>query len=277
MAVELEYHILVNRVVSRSRQRSVPASLGLLGILLLPVFLVSSGFAQIGSANSSSHSVSAAPPTGSIAPPTGGITPPTGAPSVHNGFVSSNSSVPHSSTPFFNSDGHHNLNEHHHPHHTSSDTAVYPYFYGVPVPYADDASDAADANGPDDDDAEYQGGPTVFDRRGSGAASYVPPSYHGPAHAQNQSRQDAPSQDALVAESGADPAPESPQSPTTLVFKDGHQLEVENYAIVAHTLYDLTPGRPRKIALADLDLPATEKQNDDRGVTFQLPPSIQGN
>jgi hypothetical protein len=270
MAFELEYHSLVNR----SRQRSIPASLGLLGILLLPVFLVSSSFAQIGSANSSgsSHSVSTAPPTGSIAPPTG-------ASFVHNGFVAPNSGVtqsnlPHSSGPF-NSNGQHNPNEHHHPHHASSDTAVYPYFYGVPVPYADDASDADDA--PDDDDAEYQGGPTVFDRRGSGAASYVPPSYHGPAHAQNQSSQDQPSEDASVAQSGVDPAPEFPQSPTTLVFKDGHQLEVENYAIVAHTLYDLTPGRPRKIALTDLDLPATEKQNDDRGVSFQLPPSVQGN
>ena len=283
MAVELEYHIVVDRVVSRSGQRSIPASLGLLGILLLPVLLICSSFAQIGSANSSgsSHSVSAAPPTGSIAPPTGGITPPTGASSVHSGFVSPNSGVtqsnfPHSSVPF-NSNGH-NLEDHHHHHHNSSnDTAVYPYFYGVPVPYAADATDAADANAPDDDDAEYQGGPTVFDRRGSGAASYIPPSYHGPAHAQNQSSQDPPSEDASVAQSGADPAPESPQSTTTLVFKDGHQLEVENYAIVAHTLYDLTPGRPRKIALADLDLPATEKQNDDRGVTFQLPPSIQGN
>jgi hypothetical protein len=275
MAFELEYHSDVNR----SRQRSIPASLGLLGILLLPVFLFSSSFAQISSANSSSHSVSTAPPTGSVAPPTGGITPPTGASSAHGGFVSPNSGVTQSSFPRssipFHSDGHHGLNEHHHPHHSSSDTAVYPYFYGVPVPYADDASDASDAT--DDDDADYQGGPTVFDRRGSGAASYVPPSYHGPAHARNQSSPDQPSGDASVAQSGADPAAEAPQSPTTLVFKDGHQLEVENYAIVAHTLYDLTPGRPRKIPLTDLDLPATEKQNDDRGVTFQLPPSVQGN
>jgi hypothetical protein len=62
-----------------------------------------------------------------------------------------------------------------------------------------------------------------------------------------------------------------------LVFKDGHALEVDNYAIVSQTLYDLTPGHARKIALADLDLPATEKQNDDRGVTFQLPPIAQAN
>ncbi len=62
-----------------------------------------------------------------------------------------------------------------------------------------------------------------------------------------------------------------------LVFKDGHKLEVGNYAIVGPTLFDLTPGHPRRVAFADLDLEATRQQNDDRGVTFQLPPSAQAN
>jgi hypothetical protein len=57
-----------------------------------------------------------------------------------------------------------------------------------------------------------------------------------------------------------------------LVFKDGHQAEVQNYAIVAGTLFDLGAGRTHKIQLADLDLPATRKVNDDRGVDFQVPP-----
>lgn len=128
----------------------------------------------------------------------------------------------------------------------------------------------------DDDDAEYQGGPTVFDRRGSGAASYVPPTYSGPAHAKlpaHAQSEDAPDSSAY---SKPDP-PEPPQPPTTLVFKDGRQLVIENYAIVSQTLYDLTSGHSRKIALADLDLPATEKENDDHGVAFQLPPSAQAN
>jgi hypothetical protein len=38
-------------------------------------------------------------------------------------------------------------------------------------------------------------------------------------------------------------------------------------------LYDLTPGRHRKIALADLDLKATAQQNDDAGINFQVPVS----
>jgi len=133
--------------------------------------------------------------------------------------------------------------------------------YAVPVPYAvDDA--AADDNA--NDDAEYQGGPTIFDRRGSGARSYVPPVNDvSTARAENSG------------ESFSDPEPA--QDPTLLVFKDGHKLEVGNYAIVGATLFDMAPGRPRKIAIADLDLDATRKQNEDRGVVFQLPPSLQAN
>ena len=62
-----------------------------------------------------------------------------------------------------------------------------------------------------------------------------------------------------------------------LVFKDGHQLEVQNYALIGDMLYDLTPGRHHKIAIADLDLNATTKQNDERGIDFRLPPSPEAN
>jgi hypothetical protein len=143
--------------------------------------------------------------------------------------------------------------------------------YAVPFPYPVDTGDTASTTGDNnsDNDDEYQGGPTVFDRRGSGASSYVTPFYEGPAHAPTDN-----SSDAAAVETNS---LEAPQPPTTLVFKDGHQIEIENYAIVSQTLYDLTPGHPRKIALADLDLSATEKQNDDRGITFRLPPATQTN
>ncbi len=65
--------------------------------------------------------------------------------------------------------------------------------------------------------------------------------------------------------------PVSTQPSTVLVFKDGHQSDVLNYAIVGDTLFDFSAGRTRKILLADLDLPATHKANDDRGVEFQIP------
>jgi hypothetical protein len=73
------------------------------------------------------------------------------------------------------------------------------------------------------------------------------------------------------------PTPEEPavsQPETVLVFKDGHQLEVTNYAIVGAMLYDLSDGRTKKLALAEIDLPATVKQNDDRGVDFRVPVGV---
>ena len=137
---------------------------------------------------------------------------------------------------------------------------AYPLIYAVPVPYADDNNVVDDSA---DDDSDYLGGPTIFDRRGSGASSYipgirdVPPAHSSPA----------------VADPPSDPAPA--QEPTALVFKDGRQLEVGNYAIVGASLIDLTPGHSRKIAIADLDLDATRRQNENRGVIFQLPTSLQ--
>jgi hypothetical protein len=58
---------------------------------------------------------------------------------------------------------------------------------------------------------------------------------------------------------------------TVLVFRDQHRLEVQNYAIVGQTLWNFAPQRTQKIPLADVDLPATTKANDERGVDFRLP------
>ncbi len=77
----------------------------------------------------------------------------------------------------------------------------------------------------------------------------------------------------------APPVP-SPQSarqqeedlpPVILVFRDHRREEITNYAIAGDTLYVLLPRGRRKIALSDLDLPATAKVNDDRGVDFRVP------
>jgi hypothetical protein len=61
-----------------------------------------------------------------------------------------------------------------------------------------------------------------------------------------------------------------PVDPTVLVFRDGHKQEVSNYAIMNQTLY-VFDSRTQKISLGDLDVPATIKANDDRGVEFHLP------
>jgi hypothetical protein len=67
----------------------------------------------------------------------------------------------------------------------------------------------------------------------------------------------------------ADPA-------TVLIFRDQHKQEIQNYAIVGQTLWNFSRQRTQKIPLADLDLPATEKANDDRGVDFHLPGANEG-
>ena len=61
-----------------------------------------------------------------------------------------------------------------------------------------------------------------------------------------------------------------PREPTVLVFRDGHKREVGNYAIMGQTVY-VFDERTQKISLADLDVPATVKANDDRGMEFKVP------
>jgi len=62
-----------------------------------------------------------------------------------------------------------------------------------------------------------------------------------------------------------------PLPATVLVFRDGHRVEVRDYAISGDTFYDLSNGLTKKIRLADLDLEATAKVNDERGVPFSVP------
>ena len=63
---------------------------------------------------------------------------------------------------------------------------------------------------------------------------------------------------------------------TVLVFRDEHKQQVKNYAIVGHMLWVFDLQHTQKIPLSDLDLPATTKANDARGVDFQLPGAGEG-
>ncbi len=71
------------------------------------------------------------------------------------------------------------------------------------------------------------------------------------------------------------PAEAREQVPVVLVYRDGHQKEVTNYAIVGTTLYDLGAFVAHKIPLNELNLKATLKANDDRGVEFAVPASVK--
>jgi hypothetical protein len=256
----LEYHISV--------RYSIPASLARFGLLTLPLIFVLTIFISAILVStilvSASHAQINGAPASVTSPGFGGRPVNGTAPSVTSlgprGFAPNRGATFSTNVPR-NGDGHH--------HHRQVEHTPPPVVYAVPVPYAYDAgatdNDNEDDANVDDSDANYQGGPTIFDRRGSGAASYVPPV------------QNVPKPHAVQDTEGAPADPEPPQAPTLLVFKDGHKLEVGNYAIVGATLFDLTPGHSRRVALADLDLEATRQQNDDRGVTFQLPPPPQAN
>jgi hypothetical protein len=252
MTSPLEYHISV--------RHSIPASLALFSLLALPAIFVSASHAQINGTPASVTSPGfGGRPVNGTPPSVTSLGPRGFAPDSRVTFSTTN--VPHTG------DGHHRR-------HRDRDAEFSaPLAYAVPVPYAVDlgATDTGsdDDASPADRDPEYQGGPTIFDRRGSGVASYIPPVKNVPRpHAVQNSDQlaDSPTAD-----------PEPPQVPTLLIFKDGRKLELGNYAILGQTLFDLTPGHARRVALADLDLEATRKQNDDRGVTFELPQPSQAN
>ena len=56
-----------------------------------------------------------------------------------------------------------------------------------------------------------------------------------------------------------------------LVFRNGTQKEVENYAIFGPILYAFVPEGTNKIRIADINVPATQKANEARGIDFRLP------
>ena len=58
---------------------------------------------------------------------------------------------------------------------------------------------------------------------------------------------------------------------TVLVYRDGHQVEVRDYAILGKTLWVFSNQMTRRVPLADLDLAATQRVNGDRGVDFVTP------
>lgn len=140
-----------------------------------------------------------------------------------------------------------------------------------PMPYAVSSGDEEqmleEQQTVQDQQVDYRGGPTIFDRGGPVSARPQGDNYAPGVQGRVQAPVDPPDPPPSVP--AAQPVKDLPQ--TVLVFKDGHQAEVSNYAIVGATLFDLTPGHQRKVPLSDLDLQTTSKQNEDRGVDFRLP------
>jgi len=129
----------------------------------------------------------------------------------------------------------------------------YPYLGGGVDPYWWWDSDSYS-----DQDQQYQGGP--------------------PYDMNDQGTRDPGDQDVYARSMPPQPREERTEAApaTVLVFRDQHKLEVQNYAIVGQTLWNFAPQHTQKIPLADLDLAATTKANDERGVDFHLPGGHEG-
>ena len=117
---------------------------------------------------------------------------------------------------------------------------------------------------------DYGPGPTIFDRHGSSRSNTAIEQFDERLDRLDRLIDEAKTKPAAP-QPEQEPKPAADQPPTILVFKDGHSVEVKNYAIVSEVLYDFCADRRKKIDLADLDLAATQKQNEDRGIDFRLP------
>jgi hypothetical protein len=139
----------------------------------------------------------------------------------------------------------------------------YPYYgYGWGYPWGWYGDNGWYADNGHSDDSEDQ------DSYASYAPPYAPPYNSGlERDVQNLSGKI----DRLQADVEAKNRPKEQEPATALVFRDQHVEEVHNYAIAGGTLWVLNDASAKKIPLAQLDIPATVKVNDDRGVEFQVP------
>jgi hypothetical protein len=133
-----------------------------------------------------------------------------------------------------------------------------PYNYAGYAPYAGDYADYPGYTG-------YIAGTFDTYPEYSSPPQYAPPAYYYPPESPPppayQPRRSGQSSDEF-------------SEPTVLVFRDGHRQEIANYAIMGSTLFVLSGPRAR-IPMAELDIPATERVNQNRGVEFHVPKKTQ--
>lgn len=76
---------------------------------------------------------------------------------------------------------------------------------------------------------------------------------------------------AAQAPAPAAPAPSRKTVATIFVYRDGRSLEAHDYAIFNQTLWIFGSETTRRIPLSEINLPATLKLNESRGVDVSLP------
>jgi hypothetical protein len=76
---------------------------------------------------------------------------------------------------------------------------------------------------------------------------------------------------AAAANSGASMSAKEPAVSTVFVFRDGHRISAQSYAIAGQTLWIFNENAARKYQVADLDAVATDQVNAANGVEFHVP------
>jgi len=68
----------------------------------------------------------------------------------------------------------------------------------------------------------------------------------------------------------ARPAAQHEFPATVFVFRDGHEMEVRDYAILGETLWVFKNQTARKFPLADFNIAASRQVNEEHGVEFPV-------
>jgi len=76
---------------------------------------------------------------------------------------------------------------------------------------------------------------------------------------------------AAAANSGTSMSAKDPAAATVFVFRDGHRISAQSYAIAGQTLWIFNEHAARKYQIADLDAAATDQVNAANGVEFHVP------
>ncbi len=189
-------------------------------------------------------------------------------PGIHIGGTFSGAGVPPGihigSTQFPRfPNGNFRFHHHHYPRNFGYGYPYAPYYYGAYAPYAlnygyDDSPYTGYVAGTFDTSPGYEDPPQY-----SPSPNYTPSSSPPPVSS-------APEPQSYQQQKTNRRASDELAEPTVLVFRDGHRQEVANYAIMGSTLFVLSGPRSR-IPVAELDVPATERENQSRGVDFHVP------
>jgi hypothetical protein len=86
-------------------------------------------------------------------------------------------------------------------------------------------------------------------------------------------REDEVAQQIQAAPATLPATPEQKPPLTVFVYRDGREMEAQDYAILGDTLWVFSDQTTHRVPLADLDLPKTQRVNADRGVDFVQPKS----